>query len=153
MARLLKRCVFIAFIVTTSCYNNDCNWELDDQALRDQTGGLSLTELYEFHLRLCKQCTPPRSTLAWEVAKYGEPAKLLALARAASGDIRDFSAAIDVVGSVNARYDTTCTPVALRRLEDRASSLSRLPATVDALRRGVRTACFPSENSKDTIPN
>jgi hypothetical protein len=121
-------------------HNNDCNREIDDQALIQATSSLSLADLYDYHVHLCHVCTPSRTTLAWEVAKFGSAARQIAFVRSRSGDTRDFEAALTVIGSLNVRFNRVCTDAERHLLEARTRALFG-QAVVEIELRSVREAC------------
>lgn len=142
MARILLSLAPVMLFSLAACTDNKhCNRTVDDNALSELAKGMSLEEIYAFHLRNTKQCTPARTTLAWDVAGFGEPAKKLALERSNTKDLREFDAALSVIGSFNARYDKVCSPAERKLLEDRADRLS----LISSLRDDVKISCTPSE--------
>lgn len=127
-------------LLPVACINQDCDLPTDD-ALSAQAEGMSLAQMYEFHVRTTKQCTPMNTSLSWDVAGFGEPAKKLAMQRTDTNDAREFYAALSVIGSFNMRHDAVCTPAEHKMLEARANRLSM----ISSLRDSIRIGCMPSE--------
>jgi hypothetical protein len=112
-------------LLAASCYNQNCDWSKSDNDLFEQSKSMSMREIYDLHLKLCKECTPRRFTLASRLGEFGEPARSLAVDEAGLHEASGFFAALDVVRAVTDATHRPCTDDQRSRLLQAANRMAR----------------------------
>lgn len=126
-------------VAVTAC-DRVCEPQISDQQLLEQYAGRPIEEVYERHLALISNCTPPRWTLAVRLAEFGPAAKTYALSQLKDGDARSFIAARSVVSTVNAEKNSKCTNLEFAKLDGAARKLKVGKAKTIYV-ESVRDAC------------
>lgn len=134
--------VLMASVVTLAlggCHRL-CEPRIPDRDLLAQYADQPLERVYEKHLELVSNCTPPRPTLASRLADFGPAAKTYALSRLIPGDSRSFIAARSVFSTVNAVHNVKCSDSEFAKLNEAARRL-QVGEAKSIYIESVRDAC------------